>query len=366
MGQRRGIALLLAAAAACLLAAAIGAYGQFAILDEDAFADRAASTLHSDEVRQEIGSRMAARVIEDQPQLARGEDAITEAATAQATTDPSFAPGFRAAALGMQRTVFRDAHTDATLRVAGSGAALHGRLQELPNWQSLPDIEDPSLISLRATGRTGTLRKLGPAARAAALPLTIVLAVAGFALLALAIATAPDRRRGVWRAGITIGAAGGLLAAGITGACDIVLNQFDTGFGDAVVSQIWDAFLGDLRAWALAGGAAGLVVAAAAGGPRVSWRTLLTAPGSGSGRLARAAALLAVAVVAVTLPELVLHIGLVILAGALVYVAAGELLRVLAPPGCARRVARAVVTTAALLALIAVAVVPATASITPS
>ena len=366
MGQRRGIALILAAAAGCLLAAGIGAYGLYAILDADAFADRAISTLHSDEVREEIASRMAARVIEDQPELARGEDAITEAANAQVATDPSFAPGFRAAALEIHPSLVSDADADATLRVAGSGAALRQRLERLPGWHSLDAIPDPWLIRVDPQGRAAKLRALGPPAHAAALPLTIVFAIAGVALLALGIARAPDRRRGIWSAGITVAMAAGVLAAGVTGACDVILNQFDTGFGDTVIVQIWDAFLGDLRAWALAAAGAGLVVAAAAGGPSLSLRALLATPGSSGARLARAAGLLAIAVLAVTLPRVVLDIGLVTLAGGLVYVAAGELVRVLAPPDCPRRVARAVATAGSLLVLIAVVVVPATASMSPN
>jgi hypothetical protein len=158
---------------------------------------------------------------------------------------------------------------------------------------------------------------------------------------------------------VTVAGAGGLLAAGLTGASDVVLDQFDTGFGDAVVSQLWSAFLGDLRVLALAFAAAGLVVAAAAGGPRISLRTLLATPASSSGRVLRAAGLLTLAGFAVALPEMVLHIALVTLAAVLVYVAVGELLRVLAPPNCAWRFARATVATTALLALIAVAVAPA-------
>jgi hypothetical protein len=367
MGQRRGIALILAAAAACLLLAAVGAYSLYAILDADAFADRATSTLHSDEVREELASRMAARVIEQQPQLARGEDAIKEAATAQVTTDASFEPGFHAAALGVDRALLSDADADARLRVAGSGAALQERLEQLPNWQSLDSIDDPLLVSFESTGRSGRLRTLIPPAHAAAVPLTIAFALGGLVLLALGFARAADRRRGVWAAGITIAAAAGLLAAGLTGVCDVVLNQFDTGFGDAVVVQIFDAFLGDLRAWALAIAAAGLVVAAAADAPRrLSLRALLATPTWGGDRLVRAGGLLAIAVLAVTLPDLVLDIGLVTLAGGLVYVAAAELVRVLAPPDCSRRVARAVVTAGSLLVLIAVVVVPATASMSPS
>jgi hypothetical protein len=366
MGQRRGIALLLAAAAGCLIVAAIGAYSLYALLDADAFADRAAGTLHSDEVREEIATRMTARVIEQQPELARGQDAIQEAAIMQVTTDPSFAPAFRRAALGVQRALVSDADADARFRVAGSGAALQQRLEQLPNWHSLETIDDPRLMSLDPAGRGAALRTLVPVARATALPLTILFALAGAALLALGITRAADRRHGVWAAGMTVAAAAGLLAAGVTGVCDVVLNQFDTGFGDAVIVQIWDAFLGDLRAWALAAAAAGLVVAAAAGGPRLSLRGLLATPRWGGDRLARAIGLLAIAVLAVTLPHLVLDVGLVALAGGLVYVAAGELVRVLAPPDCPRRVARAAATAGSLLVLLAVVVVPAAASISPS
>ena len=53
------------------------------------------------------------------------------------------------------------------------------------------------------------------------------------------------------RAGLAVAAAGGLTAAGVTAAQDFVLDNFDTGFGDAVVSSIWDAYLADLRIWAL-------------------------------------------------------------------------------------------------------------------
>ena len=63
MGEhRRGTVLVLAVAAACLLVAGIGGYGAFAVLDRDAFADRAARTLDSDEVRDEVGVRVAGRL----------------------------------------------------------------------------------------------------------------------------------------------------------------------------------------------------------------------------------------------------------------------------------------------------------------
>jgi hypothetical protein len=356
MGQRRGIAAILAAAAACLLLAGLAAYGGYAVLDEFAFADRATSTLNSDEVREELAGRLAMRVVQEEPRYAGDRAAIEDAAGTIVNTE-EFRGAFWTAAVQLHQVLFADSDAKPSLRVAGSGADLQRQLERFPGANQLPDISDPSVMAFETGGREGRLRKLAPLADDVTLPLTIAFGVLGAGLLALGIARAATRRRGIWAAGITVALAGGLLAAAITGARDVVLHQFDTGFGDAVVSQIWTAYLGNLRIWALALGAGGLVVAAAAGGPRLSVRTLLATPVSRGGRVLRAVGLLAVAAFAVALPEMVLHLALVTLAAILVYVAAGELLRVLAPPDCAARAARAAVATTGLLALIAVATV---------
>jgi hypothetical protein len=366
MRRRRGSALILAAAAACLLVAGIAAYGQYAILDEDAFADRAVSTLHSDEVRQEAAHRIAMRIVQQRPELMPREAAIEADANAQITDNPGYAAGFWSAAARLHHVLFTDADAKAALQVRGSGFSLRTRLQTVPGLRDMPTIGDPSLLAVETTGREGALRTFAPPARVAAVPVAIVFGLTGLGLLAFGVSRAPDRRRGIWTAGITIAAAAGLVAAGVTGAADLVLHQFDTGFGDAVVRQVWNAYLGDLRAWALGIGAAALIVAAAAGGPRLSLRSVLKTPQSGTGRLLRAAGFLAVALLAVALPELVLHIGLVTAAAALVYIAAGELLRVLAPPNCSARAPRAVVATVLLIGLIAVAAVPAGAASKPN
>jgi hypothetical protein len=352
--------------AACLVLAGIAAYGQHATLDQDAFAGRAASTLQSDEVRDEIGRRIALRVVQQQPQLMPRQTAIQEIATSQITDNSAFAFAFRAAAARLHHVLFTDANAPATLRVDGSGPALRMWLSDAPRWDGVPRLADPPLLQIQPAGREGALRSLAPPARAAAVPVAIVFGLAGLGLLALGIVRAPDRRRGIWSAGLTVAAAAGLVAAGVIGATDIVLHEFDTSFGDAVVRQIWNAYLGDLRSWALGIGAAALVIAAAAGGPQLTPRIALAAPHSAVGRLARAAGLLGLAVVAVALPELVLHVCLVTAAAALVYVAVGELLKVLAPPNSSARRARAVVATAVLIGVIAVAAVPASAASRPS
>jgi hypothetical protein len=356
--HRRGSVLIPAIAAVCLLFAGIGGYGAYAVLDRDAFADRALQTLDSDEVREEVGARIGTRLANERPELAADEPMIGDAVAGTVAADPAFQTAFRDGAVRLHGSMFGDPDDAASMIVAGSGAMVRAELRS--RGAEPPQLEDVPLFTLGAEGSQGVLLRLAPPARDVTLPLSIALAIAGFALLALAVARERDHRRAVWAAGLAVAAAGGLTAAGVTAVQDFVLDNFDTGFGDAVVSRIWDAYLLDLRMWALALGAGGLVVAAAAGGPRPSPATLFHAPASRRGRALRATGLLAAATLAVQFPELVLHTALVAIAAGLVYVAAGDLLRVVAPPSCAARRLRATALAAGLLGLLAVLVaVPA-------
>jgi hypothetical protein len=348
---------MLAVAAVCLLIGGVAGYGALAVVDGDAFADRAAATLGSDEVREEVGTRLASRHAHRHVELSPLEPLMAHAATETVAADPGFRAAFRDGALRLHDGLFTDADRPASMTVAGSGSLLRAELLRRDPSAAVPPLEDVPLFTLGGEGHEGTLRRIAPAAADLALPLSLLLTVAGLGLLGLCVWREPDHRRAAWGAGLVVAAAYGLTAAGAIAAQDFVLDNFDTGFGDAVVRSIWDAYLADLRTWALALGAAGLVVAAAAGGPRPSPATLLAAPSSRGRRALRASVLLAVAALAVRLPELVLHTGLVALAAGMVYVAAGDLLRVVAPPRSSARRLRAAALAVALLGLIAVAAI---------
>jgi hypothetical protein len=319
---------ILALATLFLALAGIGAYGRHVVLDEGQFADRAAGALASDEIDEEIGARVAKDIVTDHPRLASGQVALEDAVADRVARDPAFRAEFRSATVRLHRALFTDADADASLVLRGSGAAVRRGMADRLHvpLSDVPSFEDLTLLSIGGNRREHALRELAPPARDLALRLTIGFAIVGLGLLALGFARAPDRRTGAWSAGLAVAAAGGLVAAGLTAALDVVLTHFDTGFGDAVVRQIWNAYLGDLRMWSLGVAAAGLVAAAVAGGPRLS---LDVRPRTRLGRLARAAALLVLAVAAIQVPELLLHVGLLTLAGAFVYVAAGDILRAL-------------------------------------
>ena len=113
-----------------------------------------------------------------------------------------------------------------------------------------------------------------------------------------------------------IALAGGATVAATSIGRAVVLSTFDTSHGDAVVGTIWSAFLDDLRLWALALGALGVIAAAAfePGAPG-AWRRLLTAVATPSGsalRLVRAGGLVLLAVLLLWMPEVPLDLALVV------------------------------------------------------
>lgn len=270
---------MLVAGAACLIAAAVGAYAGYAILDEREFADRAARALGSDEVRGEVSVRLVDRVIAGHRDLAAARATLEDAAVASVVRDREFISSFRVAAARMHHAIFSDADTPATLVVPGSGAALRADLTQrlaMPDRRA-PRFADPQLLEVHSSGFEGTLRALAPPARALVGLLTTGLAVLALAFLVTGVARARDRRRALSAAALAVAAAGGVTAAGLTGTHEVVVGQFTSAYGDAVVTAIWDAFLDDLRRWALIAAAVGLVVAGAVRLPRPSMPRLSTA-----------------------------------------------------------------------------------------
>jgi hypothetical protein len=326
----RVCALLLVTGAVCLLAAGLAFYGQRTVLDERAFADRATSTLAQDEVLDEIADRIVRRIVDAHPALAE-ERPVLDAAAADIVGTPKFAQEFHRGAAGMHHTLFADTHGTVRFALPGAGrdlAAAAGNHSETAA-RTVPS-GDPDLLAIGGGPLETSLRKIAPAARTLAGLAPPALA-AGVVLLVLAVLRAPTRRRGLRRAAMAVGAVGGATLAAVTIARSLLLATFDTSHGDAVVGTIWSAFLGDLRVWALAAGALGLIVAAAADpGTPGAWRRVLArvAHPEGSGaRLARAGALLLVAILLLTAPEVPVNLALVGLAGLFVFTAAAEVAR---------------------------------------
>lgn len=321
-------AALLGAGVALLVLAALGLYGRATVLDQEAFADRATAALAQDEVQAEIGARIADRAIDEEPALAQLRPTV-ERAVSDALESWTFPAHFHAGAEAMHRGLFAGGSVD--LALPGAGADIRAAVPERSRALALLPTEDPTLFHLGGGALESSLVVAAPAARRMS-ALAPVALLGGLALLAAAALRAPTRRRGARRAALGLAFAGGVLVAATTVGRAVVLSTFDTSHGDAVVGTIWDSFLGDLRLWGLAVGPAGVIAAAVIepGGRDASRRALaaVASPCGSAGRLARAAVFAVLAVLLVWMPEVPLDLAFLTLAGAFLFTASAEVVRV--------------------------------------
>jgi hypothetical protein len=323
----------MAIAAMCLVLGALAVYARATILDEDAFSARAVSTLHSDEVDEELADRLTDRLLVASPALVRWRPLVLDEAQ-RLTGTPGFATSFDAAARQLQHTLFADRYQLATFDVGPAETTLKRAVAERQPSLAAPlrGAQASDLMDLSGGGIEGTLRDLAPTARKLDI-LGVPLLLTALVLLAGAVLLATDRRRGLHAAALVVGGTGVVLVAGWMAARAITLQLFDTSHGDAVVGQIWDAFLGDLRLWSLALAGAGIALAAciAATLPRGEPTRLLAAARAKLAREAlrapQAVALLVLAAVVLVVPEVVVDLFAVALAGGLLYCGVHQLAR---------------------------------------
>jgi hypothetical protein len=319
--------VLLVCGVVALIAGGIGLYAQRTVLDTEAFADRATGTLAQDEVRAEVEARLAEREVAVAPELAPRRP-VLEAAIHDLVSDQRFPAVWHAEAEAMHRALLAGDGAGLALPGADLRHAVEARSRTVG---AVLPAGDPELMHLGG-GRleNGLVEAATWGPRIASLaPLALLLAVA---LLAAAALRASTRRLGARRVALGVALAGGATVAVTTIARAVLLSTFDTSHGDAVVGTIWDAFLGDLRLWGLAVGAAGVIVAAIIEpGMRGAWRRAVAAaaaPSGAAGRLARAAALAVLAALLLWMPEVPLDLALVSAAGALVFTAVAEVVRI--------------------------------------
>ena len=324
---------LMAIAAACLVLGTVAIYARVAVLDEEAFTARAVGTLSSDEVDEEIATRLTNRLLEQAPTLVRWRPVVEDEAQ-RMTSSADFVMPFAGAARGLQHALFVNDYALASFDIRPAADRLKAAIAEREPKLAAPlaRVEASDLMEVSGGGAEGTLRRLAPTARhlaAAGVPALLL----ALLLLAGGVRAAPDRRRALHAAALVVGGTGVVLVAGWTAARTLTLQLFDTGHGDAVVGTIWNAFLGDLRLWSLGVAAAGIVLAACvaatlpAGEPNRLVASVRARLASEHLRAPQALGLLALAAVALAVPDVVVDLFAAALAAALLYRAVHQLAR---------------------------------------
>src|ERR687895_533347 len=198
MGQRSRrvvVRLLVVAASVVIVLALVAGYTRRAAVDSDQFANRATAALRDDSVRALIAERITDDVV-----LQSEADLITarpiiQSVVSEIVGSRAFTGLFRSAVRDVHRTVFDRSRDTVTLTVADVGTVAAAAVERLR----------PSLARDLADARPVVVleRDLGSFAADAARfservrLLAVVLLVAWLALVAAAIAVAPERRRAV-------------------------------------------------------------------------------------------------------------------------------------------------------------------------
>jgi hypothetical protein len=336
-GRRIGSNVCMVLASVCLIVALLTGYLRTTVLDSNQFADRATSALSQEPVRDLI-----ARQITEQAVLRANRDLIAvrpvvETAAAAVVSTGAFRSLFHTAVRDLHRTVFSRDRSTATLTLLDVGVLLSSALE-----QFAPDVAKQLPVDFSAKLDAGetALNSIQLANAADAFErYAWIFGLLTAALLAGGIALAPRRTRAIVHAGISIAVAGAIIAIAYQIGRSAVLGRFSAPDDRAAAGAVWDAFLLDLRTWALIALAAGTVVAAAAASVlrpvdvrvpmRRAWEVVAVAPVTPWRRVARALALIVAGVLFIAWRQALLDIALVLVGVYILYQGVAELLRLL-------------------------------------
>jgi uncharacterized membrane protein HdeD (DUF308 family) len=340
--------VMLIVGAVLLIAGTVAFYAREQIIDREAFAGRAVDALEDDGVRTVVGREIVIYLAErGSADLAAARPLLESVVGTLIQTEP-FQRVFRSAAREANRVFFVREKDNVLLDLGDAAQIVEFGLRSVsPKLaKQVPSDLKPDLLALRDSEVTGTTLRVADNVRT----LGIVLPLLALVLLVGAVAVAPDRRIGVLRAGVAVGAAGAILLvalvvleartlAGVYGEDEVTDEEVR-----AAASGVLDAFLGDLFTWALLLALLGIAVAAAAAAldpedveaPAQRLKRLTRRPRAGWARALRGTAALAAGVLAVLAPTLALQIVAVVGGAFLVFFGMSELLLLLSRPGQTR------------------------------
>ena len=337
---RRILAPILAGLATVLLAlGGLTLYAAQNLFDADRFAERAAAALAEDDVHAAVSARIAAAIVEAEPDLIGAQPLLQGAADGIVASEP-FSQLFRGAVADLHRTVFEAERDTTALKVVDASVLVIEALQALaPKLaRSVPDDVESMLLDVSK----------GPALFADAAQLAEDVRWTGVVSLVLAVlaaagalAASTDRRRTTRRLALAAVAIGALGVVVFEAGRVVVGGRIEDPVDAAAAHAIWDVFLLDLRTWSLVLAALGVVVAASAaalirpvdagGWPARALAAVSATPATTAGKLGRALALVAAGLAIVLFPAAAVRLAALVIGVLVLYTGVAELLRLTLP-----------------------------------
>jgi uncharacterized membrane protein HdeD (DUF308 family) len=264
MKHRGAISVLLAwLAVAGVLGGGVLAYCGHVFSDSGQFSTRATATLRSGAVRGVIARGVSSALVSAEPDLVGVQPLVAGAAQAIVASTP-FQSIVEGAVYDVHRTVFARGADTFTLRLADVGVLADAALRAFaPSVaKRLPGSTSVALTKVSG-GEVGRLTEVVRALSTARVAGGWLL-LGGVLGFVVSIVIAVDRLAAVRRCGLVVLCAGLLVVALYTVARPLVLARFAPGDPRTAAGAVWDAFLADLRYWALLAAGVGALVAACA------------------------------------------------------------------------------------------------------
>jgi hypothetical protein len=322
-----------------LVVGAVALYARNELVDEDEFADRAVDALRDDDVREVVADEIVTEIIDQgAAELLTVRPLLTTGVTALLDT-PQFRRLFRAAVRDAHELFLERGDADLVIDLANAGTLVAEALASVSPEvaEDLPDDLRPQVAELRESDFAARAVRGGNSLRTLGIVLPL-LALLGFAGAA---AIAPSRRAALTGAGMALATGGAAVAAALLAWRALAVDSVEeSGLLEsddvrAAAGAVWDAYLGDLRVWALVAVGAGLVLTAvggaglrpagAAGDVGRLARALVVRPQARSARIARALGALALGGLLLLKPTLALQLGGLVAGAVLVLVGTDEL-----------------------------------------
>lgn len=327
--RTRGVAArsLVVLAAVLFVISALDVYSSRVLLDADRFADRATTTLRDPSVRTLIAESVTdGLVLERKPDLLAARPLIVSTVSGVVGGD-AFASLFRRAAADLHRAVFSGDEDTATLTLVDVGIVAAAALEQLrPELAAELDADARAVVGDHSIDSAAVdVARFAHDVRW----LHWALVLLTLAVVAGAVAVAPDRRRTVWQLGASLVVAGALIAFVSTLARSLVLGGVGGADEWTAASAVWDAYLGDLGRLALLLCGAGAVIAAAAASVirpvaiehwlRAAWQMLSSEPQGRWWRVAYAVVLIGLGTLVIADPAGALELVALLVGVLLVY-----------------------------------------------
>ena len=254
-------------AAVCLLLGSLGLYARSEIIDERAFADRAAAALKDDAVRDALSRQVVDALVNEASADLLVVRPLLESAISALVGTPQFRDLFELAVRDAHGVMLGTDDSSVILELDRAGALLIDALRGISPQiaRRIPADVKPTLARLDVDDfeidSAQLLRDFGDAA-----PFLLIAA----ALLAIAsVALAHNRRAALSQLGVGVAVVGVLLAGTVTLLGRIISDQAEAATNEDAtfaVAALWERLFGDLRDVAVLAIVIGLAFAAVGGG----------------------------------------------------------------------------------------------------